>query len=210
VLCLEVDYGIMPSMEAPGEITRLLQTAAVDGKAVSAELIEAAYVELRKLASAQLRRERRGHPMQTTELVHEAYMRLSKQREANWVNRSHFYAVAGGIMRNILVDQARRFKAKKRGDGKVALSLENSTEAGVQFDWDGVLDLHEALNELSEIDARQVAIVEHRFFAGLEIEEIAKLVGVSPRTVIRDWKFAQAWLHSRLLRLEDSGGKRVT
>jgi RNA polymerase sigma-70 factor, ECF subfamily len=197
-------------MEAPGEITRLLRTAALDGKAVSAELIEAAYIELRKLASAKLRGERRGHPMQTTELVHEAYLRLSKQREANWVNRSHFYAVAGGIMRNILVDQARRFQAKKRGDGKVALSLGNSAEVGVQFDWDGMLGLHEALNELGEIDARQVAIVEHRFFAGLEIEEIAKLLGVSARTVIRDWKFAQAWLHSRLQGFAEPEKKSVT
>lgn len=148
--------------------------------------------------------------MQTTELVHEAYLRLSKQREANWVNRSHFYAVAGSIMRNILVDHARRFQAKKRGEGKVALSLESSAETGAEIDWDEMLSLHEALKELHAIDARQVSIVEYRFFAGLEVEEIAKLLGISKRTVIRDWKFAQAWLYARLAGGEKSEGKNVT
>jgi DNA-directed RNA polymerase specialized sigma24 family protein len=133
------------------------------------------YDELHRLAAAYLRRERAGHLLQTTALVHEAYLRLVDQTHADWQSRAQFFGVAAQLMRRILVDHARNQQAAKRGSGAIRLSL----------------------NELAQLDARQSRIVELRYFAGLEIAETAEVLGLSPATVKREWTAAKAWLFNQ-------------
>jgi len=152
--------------------------------------------ELRKLAASYLRRERPGHTLQPTAVVNEAYMRLVPQRNVHWENRAHFFGIAAQMMRRILVDHARRRRAAKRGDAEpLSLSGIADPRAGPAID---VLALHEALNELARLDARQERIVELRFFGGLSIDEIAAVVEVSPATVKRDLATARLWLKQRM------------
>lgn len=152
--------------------------------------------ELRKLAASYLRRERPGHTLQPTAVVNEAYMRLVPQRNVHWENRAHFFGIAAQMMRRILVDHARRRRAAKRGDAEpLSLSGIADPRAGSAID---VLALHEALNELARLDARQERIVELRFFGGLSIDEIAAVVDVSPATVKRDLATARLWLKQRM------------
>lgn len=167
-----------------------------NGEALNA-LIPLVYDELRRLAHNHLNRERSGHTLQSTALVNEAYMRLVRQ-DLEISNRAHFFAVSSHLMRQILVDYARRHRARKRGDGIDALTL---NEAAVllpgksNFD---LLALDEALNELGRMDPQQARVVELRFFGGLSIEETAEVVGISQATVKRDWATARAWLHREL------------
>lgn len=154
--------------------------------------------ELRKLAASYLRRERHDHTLQPTAIVNEAYMRLVPQRHVHWENRAHFFGIAARMMRRILVDHARRKQAAKRegfeGD-PVSLSHVADPAGGQDVD---VLDLHEALSELSAIDARQAEIVELRYFGGLKIDEIGVALSVSASTVKRELTTATAWLRHRL------------
>lgn len=152
------------------------------------------YGELRRLAAGYLRGERPGHTLQPTALVHEAYVRLRDQRQIDWSNRAQFVGLAAVMMRRILVNHARERVAEKRGAGAEHVPLTLAGE-GIGATEVNLLDLHEALNDLTESDPRKGRIVELKFFGGLTTEEIAETLSVSAATVERDWKFARAWLY---------------
>jgi RNA polymerase sigma factor (TIGR02999 family) len=164
------------------------------------ELIPIVYAELRRQAARQLRRERAGHTLQTTALVHEAYLRLVGQREMRWQNRAHFFAIAAELMRRILVDHARKMSAAKRGGSALKLELDEAFAAPDE-QHEEQLDLvaiDAALVKLAALDPQQGRIVELRFFGGLNVEEAAEVLGISPRTVKRDWRVAKAWLRREI------------
>ncbi len=151
------------------------------------------YEELRRLAHRYLSRERTDHTLQSTALVHEAYLRLAGQNPPQWQNRAHFFGIAAHIMRQILVEYARGRSAAKRGGNALTLTLDDAVALPQQTDVD-VVALDKALGELSGLDAQQGRIVELRFFAGLTIEDTSEVLGISPATVKRDWVTARAWL----------------
>jgi RNA polymerase sigma-70 factor, ECF subfamily len=191
--------------EPTGKITQLLQDwRAGDRKALDA-LLPVVHKELQKLAHYQLRNERRDHTLQSAALVNEAYLRLVGMNAPQWESRSHFFAIAAQLMRQILVDYARRHRAKKRGDGQT-LSLEDSglLEQGKSLNID-VVALDDALTALARVDTRKVQVVELRFFAGLTFEETANVLKVSVNTVSRDWSTARAWLHREITRESPHG-----
>lgn len=158
------------------------------------ELMPLVYDELRGLAHHYLRQERSDHTLQSTALVHEAYMRLAGQNPPEWQNRAHFFGIAAHLMRQILVDYARSRRTAKRGANAPRLALDAAEALPQQTDVD-VVALDRALQELSELDAQQGRIVELRFFAGLTIEDTSEVLGISPATVKRDWTTARAWLY---------------
>jgi len=174
----------------------LLHWSEGDQEALN-KLIPLVYDELHKLASRYLRRERRDHTLQTTAVVHEAYLKLVNQRDANFENRLHFFAVAAQIMRRILVDYARRHHASKRGGDLYKLSLDEALVTSEEKGAD-LLALDEALERLAAIDERQSRVVELRVFAGLTLEETAQALNISPSTVRREWSMAKAWLHRQI------------
>jgi RNA polymerase sigma factor (TIGR02999 family) len=161
------------------------------------ELIPIVYEELRRQAARQLRHERPGHTLQTTALVHEAYLRLVDQKGARWQNRAHFFAIAAQMMRRILVDHVRKTSAAKRGGSALRLPLD---EVFVMTDERPIdlIAIDEALVRLSALDPQQGRVVELRFFGGLSVEETAEVLDISPRTVKRDWRVAKAWLHREI------------
>lgn len=175
------------------QITALLNGLRTGDNAARSELITLVYPELRKIAGNYMRRERPEHTLQTTALVHEAYLRLAGENGHSWENRAHFFAVAAQVMRQILVDHARRHRSAKRGGGLIPFEW---TDALVVDDRnaDTVLEIDRALEKLAEWDARQADVVVYRFFGGLTEEEIAQVLNISERTVKRDWKMARAWL----------------
>ncbi|MFI5179585.1 MAG: ECF-type sigma factor [Vicinamibacterales bacterium] len=179
-------------------ITELLRRWRGGSPEAGDRLMKLVQSELRKLAASYLRRERSSHTLQPTEVVNEAYMRLLPQRGIDWASRSHFYGIAAQMMRRILVDHARRKRAAKR-DGPagdpVSLSQVPDPAGGQDID---VLMLHEALEDLAKLDARQAQIVELRFFGGLKIDEVAAAVDVAPATVKRELTTAVAWLRHRM------------
>lgn len=184
-------------MDAPADLATLLGELDVGNDKAVAALVVSLYAELRSLASRYLRRERSDHTLQTTALVHEAYLRLADQREVHWKNREQFLGVAAQLMRRILVDYSRSHDAKKRGRGfeKVFLEEAASVSKGKAVD---VVALDEALIRLAELDPQQAQLVEVRFFGGLSIEEAAGALGVSRTTVKRNWNLAKAWLAREL------------
>lgn len=151
------------------------------------------YSELRQLAQHYLRRERSDHTLQSTALVHEAYLRLAGQSAPQWQNRAHFFGIAAHLMRQILVEHARGRGAAKRGGGATRMTLDESLAIARQKDVD-VIVLDKALQDLTELDAQQGRIVELRFFGGLTIEDTSEVLGISPATVKREWVTARAWL----------------
>ena len=155
------------------------------------------YAELRRTAHYYLQRERADHTLQSTALVHEAYMRLIGQKLPDWQSRAHFFGVAARLMRQILVEYARGHQAAKRGGSVCKVTLEEGTLAAKETDLDVVM-LDDALQELAKLDEQQSRIVELRFFGGLTVEETAEALGISPKTVKRDWCVARAWLHSEV------------
>jgi RNA polymerase sigma factor (TIGR02999 family) len=155
------------------------------------------YGDLRRIAARYMRSEPDGHTLQTTALVHEAYLRLIREQERTWDNRAHFFGVAAQIMRNLLVDHARASARAKRGGGVVEVRLDASAKAGM-VDSEDLLALDDALRRLSELDARASKIVELRYFVGLTHEEIAEVIQVSEKTVKREWSTAKAWLRAEL------------
>ncbi|MBY0504530.1 MAG: sigma-70 family RNA polymerase sigma factor [Bryobacteraceae bacterium] len=158
------------------------------------------YDELRRLAGAYLRRERHDHTLQSTALVHEAYLKLIDQRNVKWQNRAHFFGVAAQMIRRILVDHARSHQAQKRGAGAAALSLDEALGVpGAQKDVN-LVALDDALAELEKFDPQQSRVIELRYFAGLSIEETAEVMSISPATVKREWSTARAWLFRELNR----------
>ncbi len=186
-------------MDMPADVATLLGELDVgDDKAV-AELVVLLYSELRSLASRYLRRERSDHTLQTTALVHEAYLRLTDQREVRWKNKEQFLGVAAQLMRRILVDYSRGHGAQKRGKGFEKVFLDEAANISVGKAAD-VIALDDALNRLAEFDPQQAHLVELRFFGGLSNEEAAGALGVSRTTVKRNWNLAKAWLARELRR----------
>jgi RNA polymerase sigma-70 factor, ECF subfamily len=187
-----------------GDVTELLTRFRRGEQGAEAKLMTLVYGELRRLAAQYMRRERKEHSMPPTALVHEAYIRLINLRLTSWKNRSHFYAVAALLMRQILVDQARRRLAAKRGDGGLHVSIDDPGIQGAPQltrkpnRFEDVIAVDEGLTALARINLRQSRIVELRFFAGMSNKEIAEALGSSERTVEREWRAAQAWLAARL------------
>src|SRR3984885_7832429 len=184
-------------MDEPRDVATLLGQLEVGNDKAAAELVVMLYRELRHLASGYLRRERSDHTLQTTALVHEAYLRLADQRNVRWKNREQFMGVAAQLMRRILVDYSRSHDAQKRGKGfeKVFLQEAEGISKGKAAD---VVALDEALTRLAEFDPQQAHLVELRFFGGLDIDESAGVLGVSRTTVKRSWNVAKAWLAREL------------
>jgi RNA polymerase sigma-70 factor, ECF subfamily len=179
------------------DVTLLLKKLADGNQDAAGELIPVVYDELHRLAVRHLRRERQDHTLQPTALVHEAYIKLVAQRDADWQSRNHFFAVASKLMRRILVDYARQHLRAKRGGRHTKVSLEEVALVSPQRP-DGMLAIDESLSRLEKLDERQARIVELRYFGGLTIEEAAQVLGVSPTTVRREWASAKAWLYGEL------------
>jgi RNA polymerase sigma factor (TIGR02999 family) len=185
--------------ESPRDITALLGQWQSGDHAALNELTPLVYKELRRLAQSYLNRERPGHTLQGTALVHEAYLRLMDQRQVQWRDRNHFFALSAELIRRILVDHARSKMAGKRGGDQVKLSLDEGIDLSSSRDVD-LIALDDALQLLARTDPQQSRIVELRYFAGLTIEETAEVLNVSPATVKRDWVVAKAFLKREMVR----------
>ena len=181
----------------PSEITRILHAWNNGDKDAEEKLLPFVYAQLKRQAQILMSRERSDHTLQPTALVHEAFMRLSEESGIEWENRSHFYGIASHLMRQILIQHARRHAAAKRGNNVVHFSV-HDTQIPLEERAGSIIALDEALARLSEIDERQAKIVEMRFFGGFTNEEIAESLGVTERTVIRIWKAAKFWLYREL------------
>ena len=179
------------------EVTLLLKQVAIGDQDAVSKLIPLVYEELHRVAENHLRRERRDHTLQPTALVHEAFLKLVAQRSADWQGRAHFFAVASQLMRRILVDYARGRLSAKRGGRQVKLPLDKVFVL-TPGHCDELLALDELLERLEKLDARQSRVVELRFFGGLTVEEAAQVLGVSPKTVKREWSMAKAWLFGEM------------
>ena len=185
----------------PAGVTRLLQAMQAGDPAASEALAPLVYRQLHDMAGRALRGERSGHTLQPTALVHEAFVRLTGQRDARWADRGHFYSLAARIMRRILVDHARKRLTAKRGSGGLRVTLTDSLAgdgAGVEDRTLDVLAIEEALSRLEAVEERPARVVELRFFAGLDLDETAQSLGISVATVKRDWVFARAFLRNAL------------
>jgi len=195
-------------MDTSTEVTVLLSELTKGNPEAGAKLIPLVYGELRRMAGGYMRREREGHTLQATALVHEAYLKLLGQHSVDWQNRAHFFGIAAQVMRRVLIDHARGHIRDKRGGGHEALPLDEalvfSPQRAEEF-----LELDEALERLAKLDPRQAKIVELRFFGGLTVEETAEVVGTSPKTVKRDWSVAKAWLHGELKASYESGASQM-
>jgi RNA polymerase sigma factor (TIGR02999 family) len=183
------------------EITRMLQKWSGGDRDALDALLPLVYTELHRQASSYLRRERRNHTLQTTALIHEAYLKLINQREVNWQNRAHFFGIAAQAMRRILVDYARERHREKRGGIGENLPLEEAALIVSEERSVDLVALDEALTRLAEFDERQARIVELRYFSGLSIEETAEVLHISPSTVKSDWNVAKAWLRHEITRV---------
>ncbi len=181
----------------PRAVTDLLVDWARGDKSALDQLMPVVYDELHRVARRYLAHERNDHTLQATALVNEAYVRLVDQRSTRWQNRAQFFGIAAQLMRRILVDHARRHRAAKRGDGACTLSLEQAV-GQVPVEPLDVLQLDHMLDQLATLDPHLGRVVELRFFGGLTVEETAAVLGVSPRTVKRDWRAARAWLYREL------------
>jgi RNA polymerase sigma factor (TIGR02999 family) len=183
-------------MTEPTEVTRLLLEWRDGNQDAASKLIPIVYDELRRLASHYLAHERPGHTLQPTALVHEAYLKLVEQKGGSWQDRAHFFAVAAQTMRHLLVDHARAKKTGKRGGGLQRVEVENVTLPVAEAE--EVVALDEALTRLKDLDACQANVVELRYFGGLSVQEVAEVLGISERTVRREWTMAKAWLYEEL------------
>jgi RNA polymerase sigma factor (TIGR02999 family) len=187
----------MPSAQ-PHELTALLEQASAGNVDALNRLLPFVYEELRALAHKRLRFERADHTLNTTALVHEAYLKLVDQTRVQWQNRAHFFAIASRAMRRILMDYAEMKKAAKRGGAAHAIPLEAAGLVVTSADPDELLALDQALNRLAAFNARGADVVVYRFFTGLSYDEIAEVMGTSPVTVRRAWDAARSWLHREL------------
>lgn len=194
------DTGMANKSRPESGITERLRGWGASQPEDEEELLKLVYAELQRQAHNHLQKERPGHTLQTTALVHEAYLKLAKQKEVQWEGRSHFFAVAATMMRRILIDHAKARHRQRRGGVHSNLPIENAlTISGGETDVD-LLALDEALDRLSEKDAYLAKVVELRFFSGLDVVETADVLQVSESTVKRDWQLAKAWLHRELTR----------
>jgi RNA polymerase sigma-70 factor (ECF subfamily) len=186
-----------PAMSENPEVTLLLSALTRGDDGAASKLVPVVYDELRRLAASYMRRERVDHTLQATALVHEAYLKLIEQRSVNWQSRAHFFGVAAQLMRRILIDHARGHSRQKRGGEQKKVSLDEAFVFSEQ-QADELLAVDDSLNRLAKIDPRQARVVELRFFSGLSVEETAEVLGVSPKTIKRDWSVAKAWLYADL------------
>jgi RNA polymerase sigma factor (TIGR02999 family) len=184
-------------VKPPENVTELLHAWSAGDKAALDKLMPVVYDELRKQAARYVRRESPGHTLQTTALVNEAYVRLVDQKKVSWQNRAHFFGIAAQLMRRILVDHARAKHRAKRGGGDLRVTLDEAT-ALMKTRAIDLVALDEALDRLAQIDEQQSKVVELRFFSGLNVEETAEALGISPATVKRDWSVAKAWLYREI------------
>jgi len=182
---------------SPQGVTQLLLDWGNGNRQALEKLTPLVYDELRRLASRYLRRERQDHTLQSTALVHEAWLRMVDQRQIHWQNRAQFFGLAAEMIRRILIDHARNRQAAKRGDGAIKLSLDEAMATPDSRDFD-LVALDDALAGLARLDPQQSRLVELRFFAGLSVEESAAVLGVSTATVKREWAAAKAWLYRAL------------
>ena len=185
---------------APDDVTKLLVQWSEGDRAALDRLVPLIYDDLHRIAQRQFRRERFDNTLQTTALVNEVYLRLINQRAISWKNRAHFFGIAANVMRQILVDRARGRNAAKRGSGSCRLDLTQVSDLPVGSVQPDLLAVDEALDALASFDPQQARVVELKFFAGLSIEEIAEVTGVSTATVKREWALAKAWLFRELSR----------
>jgi RNA polymerase sigma factor (TIGR02999 family) len=183
--------------DARGDVTVLLEQLAKGKEEVASKLIPLVYNELRRLAGGYMRRERNDHTLQPTALVHEAYLKLVEQRSVNWQSRAHFFGIAAQLMRRILVDHARGHLRDKRGGGVIPVPLDEALVFAPEQSSE-LVKLDQSLDRLAKFDPRQSKIVELRFFGGLTVEQTAEVLGISSKTVKRDWSVAKAWLHGDL------------
>jgi len=193
-------------MEQPENVTLLLAEVRKGNPEAEGKLIPLVYDELRKLAGSYMRRERENHTLQATALVHEAYLKLVRQDVPDWQSRAHFFGIAAQLMRQLLVDHARGHSRKKRGGGQEMVVFDDALAFTPEKSLE-VMKIDESLQRLTKLDPRQGKIVELRFFGGLTVEEAADVLGISPKTVKREWSVAKAWLHGDLRR---SHGGRAT
>jgi RNA polymerase sigma factor (TIGR02999 family) len=185
------------STPSPQKVTDLLIAWGNGSQDALEQLFPLVYDELRRLAHRYMRRERPGHSLQTTAVVHEAYLRLIDQKHVQWQNRAHFFAIAAQMMRRILITHAQSHSYAKRGGGTLKVSLDEAAILSKERAGE-LIALDEALTGLTAIDPRRSQVVELRFFGGLTNEEIAEVLKVSPNTVIRDWNVAKAWLYREM------------
>ena len=179
------------------DLTGLIQAHAAGDPGALQRLLPLVHAELRSLAARALRRERKDHTMQPTDLVSEVYLKLADQAEVDWGDRTHFFSVAAGAVRQVLVDHARRHDAQKRGGGRKPFTLHDFDAILPAHSLD-LLSLDDALHVLAELDPEQHRVVEMRFFGGMRVEEIARVMSMSPRTVKNRWRAARAWLIAHL------------
>jgi len=182
---------------SPHRVTQLLAQWSHGDDAALAELTPLVYEDLRCLAHRHMGGERPDHTLQTTALVNEAYLRLADQTNPSWQNRAHFFAVAARAMRQILVNYAKSYRAQKRGGGALKVDLDDVAIVSPEESKE-IVDLHEALERLAALDSRKAQVVELKYFGGLNYDEMAEVLKISPITVRRDWEFARAWLHTEL------------
>jgi len=180
------------------QVTQLLQRWSEGEEDARTKLMDVVYAELRDLARRYLRKERSGHTLETSALVHEAYVKLIDQNRVQWQSRSHFYAIAAQTMRRILVDHARSHTYQKRGGGARKVSIEDALQIGDVDRAPDLVALDDALKRLAESDPDRAKLVELRFFGGLSHPEIAEVLGVSTSTIERQWRLARAWLYKAL------------
>src|SRR5258705_972312 len=182
---------------SPQEVTNLLTRWSHGDDAVLAELTPLVYDELRRIAHHHMSGQRSDHTLQTTALVNEAYLRLADQTNPSWQSRAHFCAVAARAMRQILVSYARSQRSQKRGGGALKVELDEAAIVSPEQSKE-IVDLHEALERLATLDSRKAQVVELKYFRGLNYDEMAEVLKISPVTVRRDWRFAKAWLYTQL------------
>jgi RNA polymerase sigma factor (TIGR02999 family) len=198
-ILVKISTNVWPASDTPRidpvtrNITHLLKEWSDGDQQALDELTPLVYEELRQQAARYLRKERPNHSLQATALINEAFLRLIDVTDVQWQNRAHFFAIAANLMRRILVDHARRRDAEKRGGSQVCLTLDEGLAWASEPDVD-LLAIDEALDKLAMIDEQQARVVELRFFSGLTVEETATALGISPKTVKRDWSVARAWL----------------
>jgi RNA polymerase sigma factor (TIGR02999 family) len=189
--------GVKPGDDSPEDVTRLLQDAA-DGRPGAADrLFPLVYSHLRAIAQQRMALERPGHTLEATALVHEAFLRIAGRAPAAWNGRAHFFHAAGEAMRRLLIDHARRRDRVKRGGARQRVPL-NVLDLAAEQDEEQIVALDEAMVRLEGVDEESAEVVRLRFYAGLSVEQTAEAMGVSERTVKRDWAFARAWLHQAL------------
>lgn len=189
-----------PQPNPPDDVTLLLHAASAGDPAAPGRLFELIYDNLRAIAARRLAGERAGHTLQATALVNEMYLKLIRRDDVQWQDRSHFFRAAADAMRKILIDHARARNADKRGGGKAALSISNVADLADDRDPSGFLALDDAMMRLEKVDAQAASVVRLRFYAGLGVDDVAGVLGLSSRTVRRDWAFARAWLRDTLER----------